>query len=50
MTDRPQIVLPLHDWHWNEEARDAIYARLPGVMSEFGVTFVALENYKQQEV
>lgn len=27
--ERPKIVLPLHDWHWNEDARSSIYAQLP---------------------
>lgn len=44
MEDRPQIVFPLHDWHWNEEARAGIYSILPGVMKKFGVDFIPLEN------
>jgi L-ascorbate metabolism protein UlaG (beta-lactamase superfamily) len=50
MPDRPKVVLPLHDWHWNEEARNAFYARLPEVMSALGVTFVPLQNCHEQEV
>ena len=44
MEDRPKIVLPLHDWHWNEEARNAIYSKLPEVMNKFNVDFIPLEN------
>lgn len=44
MPNRPQKVLPLHDWHWKDEARQAIYSRLPEVLQPFDVEFVALEN------
>lgn len=44
MTNRPQIVIPLHDWHFHDEARQGIYARLPEVLSPFDVEFVPLEN------
>jgi L-ascorbate metabolism protein UlaG (beta-lactamase superfamily) len=44
MTERPEIVIPLHDWHLNDEARNGFYARLPEVLSEFGVEFVPLES------
>jgi L-ascorbate metabolism protein UlaG (beta-lactamase superfamily) len=50
MDDRPEIVLPLHDWHWNEEARAGIYARLPEVMKSLGATFIPLENTIEQEI
>lgn len=50
MPNRPQLVLPLHDWHWNEEARKAIYARLPDVFGSLNVEFVALENGIVQEL
>jgi len=44
MRDRPEVVIPLHDWHLNEEARSGFYAKLPSVLEPFGVEFVALEN------
>jgi len=44
MDDRPQVVLPLHDWHWNETARQAIYDQLPAVLAKFDVQFMPLEN------
>lgn len=44
MSDRPKIVLPLHDWHWNDEAREGIYSNLPNVMEKFEVQFISLEN------
>lgn len=44
MPDRPEIVVPLHDWHFNDDARAAIYGRLPEVLARFDISFVALEN------
>lgn len=46
MDNRPKAVIPLHDWHWNDEARNGIYKRLPDVLAPFDVRFLALENGK----
>ena len=50
MSNRPQIVIPLHDWHFHDEARRGIYVQLPDVMSQFGVEFVPLENGISKQV
>lgn len=50
MSDRPKIVIPLHDWHWNEDARSAVYAKLPEVMGKFDVEFTQLQNCVTQEI
>lgn len=50
MEGRPEAVVPLHDWHWQEDARSAIYTRLPGVLEQFGVEFIALENGQPQDI
>ncbi len=50
MTARPQVVLPLHDWHWNETARAGIYQQLPDVLEKFEVKFVPLVNGTATEV
>ncbi len=50
MKDRPEIVIPLHDWHWNESAREAIYAKLPEVMEKFGVKFIPLKSGTTKEI
>ena len=44
MESRPEVVLPLHDWHWNEDARTAVYSRLPDVLTSLGSEFVPLVN------
>lgn len=50
MTDRPDVVVPLHDWHWSEEARESIYSRMPQVLGELGVDFAPIENGKSMEL
>jgi len=50
MSDRPKVVIPLHDWHWNQDARNGIYARLPEVMGKFDVEFIPLEDCVVQEI
>ena len=50
MTERPKIVVPLHDWHWNKDARSAIYARLSDVLATFDIEFVHSEDCVELEV
>lgn len=50
MPVKPNVVLPLHDWHWNEEARSAIYSRLAEVLESFGIKFIPLQNCITVEV
>ncbi len=37
---KPQYVLPLHDWHWREEARVWAYDRMEQIFKEQGITFL----------
>jgi L-ascorbate metabolism protein UlaG (beta-lactamase superfamily) len=41
---KPRYVLPIHDWHWSEQARTQLYARMESVLSKEGITFMKLEN------
>jgi len=50
MEERPEFVVPLHDWHWNQSARDGFYARLPEVMAQFNVKFVPLETGVSKDI
>lgn len=50
MSERPKVVVPLHDWHWNEDARNGIYTRIPEVIGNFDVAFMQFENCVSQEV
>lgn len=50
MDERPKVVLPLHDWHWNDEARTGIYSKLPEVMEQFDIQFIPLQTCEPLEV
>jgi L-ascorbate metabolism protein UlaG (beta-lactamase superfamily) len=41
---KPQYVLPIHDWHWRQEAKDQAYNQLEGVFKDNGITFLKLKN------
>lgn len=41
---RPQVILPIHDWHWNEKAREAFYKRLEDYFAKLGIKFIPLKT------
>lgn len=41
---KPKIILPLHDWHWNEKAREAFYERLKDYFAKFDIDFIPLKT------
>ncbi len=38
----PKIVIPIHDWHWNDAAREGFYQRLATYFGEYGIDFKPL--------
>lgn len=36
----PKIVIPIHDWHWNDNARQDEYARSRHVYQQHGITLL----------
>jgi L-ascorbate metabolism protein UlaG (beta-lactamase superfamily) len=40
----PQYVLPIHDWHWREEAKSGMYDLMESVFSDKGIHFMKLKN------
>lgn len=36
---QPKHVIPIHDWHWRDEARESIYDNLEAAFKERGITF-----------
>lgn len=40
----PQYVLPIHDWHWRDEAREQAYDSLEKVFGDKSITFLKLKN------
>lgn len=41
---KPKYVLPVHDWHWRDEARQGMYDTLEQRCKEAGITFLKLIN------
>lgn len=37
---KPQFIVPIHDWHWKDEAREATYNQLEQLFAEQGITFL----------
>ena len=41
---KPQYVIPIHDWHWNGQAREAMYQNLADIFDKQGIGFLQPEN------
>jgi len=41
---KPQHILPIHDWHWHDAAREQTYNRLESFFAGQGITFHKLET------
>jgi L-ascorbate metabolism protein UlaG (beta-lactamase superfamily) len=41
---RPKYVIPIHDWHWNDDAREAMYDQLEQLFQKEGITFLKVKN------
>lgn len=47
---KPKHVLPIHDWHWRDEARLWLYDSLERILGEAGIKFYKLETGVPVEV
>jgi L-ascorbate metabolism protein UlaG (beta-lactamase superfamily) len=41
---KPKYVLPIHDWHWRDEARESTYSNLEKAFAKEGIAFLKLKN------
>lgn len=41
---KPKTIIPIHDWHWNEKARENFYQRLVDYFSGNGIEFKPLQT------
>ncbi len=41
---KPQVIIPIHDWHWNEKARESFYQRLEKFFGENDIDFKSLKT------
>lgn len=37
---KPKFVVPVHDWHWNDQARQGAYSRFDEFLGEQGIAFI----------
>lgn len=47
---RPRYVVPIHDWHWRDEALAIFYERFADVFAAQGIEFVPLQTGQSFEV
>lgn len=47
---KPKHVLPIHDWHWHEEARALMYERFEKALAEQGIKFYKLQTGQPIEI
>jgi L-ascorbate metabolism protein UlaG (beta-lactamase superfamily) len=41
---QPKYVIPIHDWHWSEDARHSMYDGIEQALKGAGITFCKVEN------
>lgn len=41
---KPKYIVPIHDWHWRDEARTRMYDQLEKLFAEKGITFISAVN------
>ena len=41
---KPKYILPIHDWHWREEARTQMYGAMEQVFEKNGIKFISLNT------
>ncbi len=47
---KPKIIIPIHDWHWNDRAREGMYLRLVDFFVKNNIKFIPIENGEEVEV
>lgn len=43
-TLKPKIIIPIHDWHWNDTAREAFYGRMKSYFATLQIDFRPLST------
>lgn len=47
---KPQYIIPIHDWHWSDAAREQLYGRMEEVFTQNGITFFKPETGQSMEI
>jgi L-ascorbate metabolism protein UlaG (beta-lactamase superfamily) len=41
---KPEVIIPIHDWHWKDQAREAFYAMMTRVFLQHNISFKPLQT------
>lgn len=41
---KPKYIVPIHDWHWRDEARESLYSAMERLFATQGITFISAVN------
>ena len=41
---QPKYIIPIHDWHWRDEAREQSYNDLEKLFADKGITFYKIQT------
>ncbi len=47
---KPKYIIPIHDWHWSDEARAGMYQMMGKVFADAGIKFISPTNGQAFEV
>lgn len=47
---KPEHILPIHDWHWSDAARESSYTMMEKVFGDRGITFHKLQTGQPVEI
>ena len=47
---KPKVIIPIHDWHWNEQARLGMYQRLEKYFESLGIKFLGLKTGQEANI
>ncbi|TSC66690.1 MAG: putative Zn-dependent hydrolase [Microgenomates group bacterium Gr01-1014_80] len=47
---KPKVIIPIHDWHWNEAARENMYQRLEEYFENLRIKFIGLQTAVEYEL
>lgn len=47
---KPKVIIPIHDWHWNDQAREGLYTRFAKYFADNGIDFKPLKTGEVVEV
>jgi len=47
---KPKFVLPIHDFHWRDDFRKAMYDRTESYLKNYGITFKKMETGEEIEI